>query len=85
MTETPLLIDQVTAAAFMGISVTTFKRRRYSDKDNFPKPVEGFSAKLYWKRSDILKYVESLEYQQPGTDSIAGVINKPTESERRVS
>ena len=57
-----LLIDQATAAAFMGISITTFKRRRFSDKENFPKPVEGFSAKLYWKREDIRKYVDGLGY-----------------------
>ncbi len=48
MDNTTLLMDQAAAAAFMGISVTPFKRRRYSDKPRFPKPVEGFSAKLYW-------------------------------------
>lgn len=49
MDNTTLLMDQAAAAAaFMGISVTPFKRRRYSDKTRFPKPVEGFSAKLYW-------------------------------------
>lgn len=42
MDNTTLLMDQAAAAAFMGISVTTFKRRRYSDKTRFPKPVEGF-------------------------------------------
>ena len=48
MDNTTLLMDQAAAAAFKGISVTPFKRRRYSDKTRFPKPVEGFSAKLYW-------------------------------------
>lgn len=50
MDNTTLLMDQAAAAAaaLMGISVTPFKRRRYSDKTRFPKPVEGFSAKLYW-------------------------------------
>ena len=32
MDNTTLLMDQAAAAAFMGISVTPFKRRRYSDK-----------------------------------------------------
>ncbi|WP_297611459.1 hypothetical protein [uncultured Sutterella sp.] len=64
MDNTTLLMDQAAAAAFMGISVTTFKRRRYSDKTRFPKPVEGFSAKLFWKREDIRRYVEGLGYMQ---------------------
>lgn len=58
-----LLMDQVAAAAFMGISVTTFKRRRYDDKINFPRPVTGFTAKLFWKREDIRRYVDNLGYQ----------------------
>ena len=62
MDNTTLLMDQAAAAAFMGISVTPFKRRRYSGKTRFPKPVEGFSAKLYWKREDIRKYVDGLGY-----------------------
>ena len=48
MDNTTLLMDQAAAAACMGLSVTPFKRRRDSDKTRFPKPVEGFSAKLYW-------------------------------------
>lgn len=32
MDNTTLLMDQAAVAAFMGISVTTFKHRRYSDK-----------------------------------------------------
>ena len=55
MDNTTLLMDQAAVAAFMGISVTTFKTR-------FPKPVEGLSAKLYWKREDIRKYVDGLGY-----------------------
>lgn len=58
-----LLMDQVAAAAFMGISVTTFKRRRYADKVNFPRPVTGFTVKLFWKREDIRRYVDGLGYQ----------------------
>ena len=62
MDNTTLLMDQAAVAAFMGISVTTFKHRRYSDKTRFPKPVEGLSATLYWKREDIRQYVDGLGY-----------------------
>ena len=60
-----LLLADTEVAALLGIGVSTVWKKANQPDSGFPQPFYITERARRWRRSDILKWVKSLERQEP--------------------
>lgn len=60
-----LLLSDTEVAAMLGIGVSTVWKKAKNPEDGFPQPFAITDRAKRWRRSDVLKWVKSLERQEP--------------------
>ena len=60
-----LLLADTEVAALLGIGVSTVWKKAKNPEDGFPQPFAITDRAKRWRRSDVVKWVKSLERQEP--------------------